>query len=475
MNAHYPVVVDPFIEQAQLTASDGQIGDQFGFVAMDGDTIVVGAPFDDIVTNTTNIDRGSAYVFVKPAGGWNGDLGPPARLIASDGAGADTFGVQVAISGDTIVVGASRAEIGGKFNQGAAYVFVKPEGGWSGTLEETAKLTASTGAANDMFGDRVAIDGDTIVVGFDTLVDRGSAYVFVKPAGGWINKTEDATLNPADPLLFPQFGKSVAIDGDTIVVGAPGTSSGRGVAYVFVKPPAGWTGNLAPDATLTASDPPETTVGDLFGVSVAVDGDTIAVGASGDDTATTNNGSAYVFVMPPGGWSETPPENAKLTASDAAAATGAEFGNSVAVSGPTIVVGARRDDVGEKADQGSAYVFLRPVDGWSDAIENEKLIASDGEPSDQFGNSVAVSDNVIVVGADQDDIEDGVGVRANQGSAYVFVVRDDSAHADAVAIRADWSDRYAAHDHRGRRERERPAFEGRDCPFFRVRCRHDQR
>ena len=420
MNAHYPVVVDPFIEQAQLTAPDGLPGDQFGFVAMDGDVIVVGAPFDDI---GPNIDQGSAYVFVKPAGGWNGVPSEPARLIALDGAGGDTFGLQVAISGDTIVVGARWDDVEGRIDQGSAYVFVKPEGGWSGTLNQTAKLTASAGAANDIFGDRIAIDGDTVVVGaraddIDTLFDRGSAYVFAKPAGGWIDNTENATLNPSDSLLAPQFGSSVAIDGDTIVVGAWRTSSERGAAYVFVQPPAGWTGSLDPNATLTASDP---AVGDLFGVSVALNGNTVAVGAYRDDTATTiNHGSAYVFVMPLGGWSGTLHENATLTASDAA--TGAEFGNPLAVSGPTIVVGAALDDVGANSDQGSAYVFLRPVGGWSGALtENDKLNA-DGAAADQFGTSVTVSDNIIVVGANLDD----VASRANQGSAHVFL-RDDPA------------------------------------------------
>jgi hypothetical protein len=420
MNADYPVVVDPFIEQAQLTAPDGLPGDQFGFVSIDGDVIVVGAPRDDI---GPNIDQGSAYVFVKPAGGWNGILPEPARLIAFDGAGGDTFGGAVAISGDTIVVGARWDDVGG-VDQGSAYVFVKPEGGWSGTLnQKTPKLTARLGAANDNFGDWVAIDGDTIVVGargddIDTLSDRGSAYVFVKPAGGWVDSTENTTLSPSDSSFAAQFGSSVAIDGDTIVVGALGTSSGRGAAYVFVKPQTGWPESLDPNATLSAAD---AAVGDLFGVSVAVAGDTVAVGASGDDTgAILNHGSAYVFVMPPGGWSGSAHANAKLTPSNAAA--GAEFGNPVAVSGFTIVVGAAHANVAANNQQGSAYVFLRPVGGWNgDLEENDKLNASDGAALDQFGTSVAVSDNVIVVGANMDDV-----AFPNQGSAYVFL-RDDPA------------------------------------------------
>lgn len=426
-NAEYPVVVDPFIQQAQLTASDGLPGDQFGFVATDGDTIVVGAPFDNV---GANFGQGSAYVFVKPLAGWSGALKEQARLFASDGTGGDSFGLQVAISGDTIVVGARWDDVAGNVDQGSAYVFVRPQDGWTGTLNQTAKLTASGGAANDTFGDRVAIDGDIIVVGAraaDTsscssctaLFDRGAAYVFVKPGGGWVDQTQNATLSPSDNVFGTQFGSSVAVDGDTIVVGAWRTSSDRGAAYVFVKPVTGWAGSLIPDANLAASD---WTVGDLFGVSVGLSGDTIAVGAQWDDTGTTtNHGSVYVFVMPLGGWTGTVPENAKLTASDAE--TGAEFGNPVAVSGAIIVVGAALDNVGATNDQGSAYVFLRPIGGWSGALtQNDKLNASDGAASDQFGTSVALNANIIVVGATMDD----VASRANQGSAYVFV-RDDPA------------------------------------------------
>jgi hypothetical protein len=427
-DARYPVVVDPFIEQAQLKASDPSTGDQFGFVAVDGDTIVVGAPFDDV---GSNIDQGSAYVFVKPAGGWSGLLPEQARLFALDGAAGDTFGLSVAISGDTIVVGARGDDISTRTDQGSAYVFVKPAEGWNGTLNQSAKLTAVAGI-NDWFGDRVAIDGDTIVVGArlddvgggcilcDPLVNRGSAYVFVKPATGWAgDRGPSATLNPADPFFGPEFGSSVAIDGDTIAVGAWRTNGDRGVAYVFMRPTTGWGGSRNPNATLTASDPAGS---DLFGVSISVSGDTIAVGAYRDDTGTTtNHGSAYVFVRPAGGWTGTADENAKLTASDAA--TNDEFGNPVAVSGNTIVVGARLDNVSSNVDQGSAYVFLRPTGGWSGPrTEDDKLTASDGSAADGFGGSVAMGGNTLVIGASLDD----TGGLLEHGSAYVFL-RDDPA------------------------------------------------
>jgi len=119
--ARYPLLVDPFVEQAKLTASDGAAADNFGFsVAISGDTVVVGAPFDDIRANR---GQGSAYVFVKPGGGWAGALTESAKLIASDGAAGDNFGFSVAISGDTVVVGASGDTIGANTDQGSAYVF----------------------------------------------------------------------------------------------------------------------------------------------------------------------------------------------------------------------------------------------------------------------------------------------------------------------------------------------------------------
>ncbi len=421
--AQYPLIVDPFIERATLTASDGAAGDQFGFVGVDGDTIVVGAFMDDVGATA---DQGSAYVFVRPASGWSGPLVEQARLIASDGATGDAFGLQVAVSGDTVVVGARFDDIATRVDQGSAYVFVRPPGGWSGTLTESAKLTASAGAPQDLFGDRVAIDGDTIVVGArfddipggclfcDPIINRGSAYVFVRPASGWSgNLTQNATLN-STAISAVEFGVSVAIRDATVVVGAWRSSFDRGAAHVFVRPAAGWSGNLFPNASLFASD---AVAGDLFGVSVGLSGDTVAVGAYRDDTGpTTDHGSAYVFVRPSSGWSGNLTQSAKLTASDGAAND--EFGNPLAVSGDTIVVGAVIDDVGANADQGSVYVFREPAGGWSGALnEDEKLVASDGAASDLFGNSVSMSGNAIVVGVPRRDS----GPNADQGTAYVFL------------------------------------------------------
>jgi hypothetical protein len=440
-DARYPVVVDPFIEQATLAASDGAAGDQFGIVAVDGDTIVVGAHLDDV---GAGVDQGSAYVFVKPAGGWSGPLTEQARLVASDGASGDQFGLHVAVSGDTIVVGARMDDVGTNTNQGSAYVFVRPPDGWSGTLTQSAKLTNNAGAANDLFGDRVAIDGGTIVVGAplddhrdpcifcDIFPDRGSAYVFVKPAAGWTgNLIQNATLGPLGYWFNDQFGSSVAVKGDTVAVGAfldDSNGGDTGAAYVYVKPAAGWFGFRNQDARLVAGDG---AFGDQFGFSIGVGDDTIVVGARLDDSVgKANHGSAYVFVKPAAGWAGHLVHNAKLTASDSAAAD--ELGYSVAISGDTVVVGARLDDVGANADQGSMYVYVKPAAGWSGVLaESEKVTASDGAASDQFGVAVGISGDMLVAGATFRD----VGANADQGSAYVVTVAD--LDSDGVADELD--------------------------------------
>ncbi len=345
--AHYPVTIDPFVQQAKLTASDRAEADQFGLaVAVSGDTVVVGAPVPG-----SNDDPGSAYVFVAPPGGFAGTLTETARLRASDRVGGDGFGTSVAISGDTVVVGAPIAKVG----RGSAYVFVAPPGGFAGALTESARLSASDGADNESFGFSVGVSGDTVVVGAPVATNsRGSAYVFVAPPGGFAGAlTESARLNAADRAENDSFGISVGVSGDTVVVGAPFANSSRGSAYVFVAPPGGFAGALTETRKLTASDG---SADDNLGISVAISEDTAVAGTIGTDAF---QGSAYAFVAPPGGFgAQPPPEQSKLTASD-----GSEsdfLGFAVAISGDTLVAGAPGDDIGGLTDAGSAYVFVQP-------------------------------------------------------------------------------------------------------------------
>jgi hypothetical protein len=268
--------------------------------------------------------------------------------------------------------------------------------------------TASDGATNDYFGYSVAISGDYAIVGaygadIGANANQGAAYIFVRSGGTW---TQQAKLTANDGAAGDVFGSSVAISGDYAIVGAYldgiGANIFQGSAYVFVRSGNSWT----QQAKLIANDG---ATNDYFGTSVAISGDYALVGSYSDDIgANTDQGSAYVFARSGTDWTQ----QAKLTANDGAA--GDYFGLSVAISGDYAIVGANGDDIGAKNDQGSAYLFVRSVSGWT---FQTKLIANDGVATDFFGTSVAISGDYALVGAYSDD----VGTNVDQGSAYVFV------------------------------------------------------
>ncbi len=391
----------------RLTSDDRAELDELGWsVAVDGDTLVIGALGDE-PRNT-----GAAYVFTRDARGWVQVGKLAAENRADPFAGNDAgFGHSVAVHGDTIVVGAyEENHPATTTNAGAAYVFTKPATGWA-DMNETARLTASDAVASDEFGASVAVHGDTIVVGAreQTIPANGAAYIFTKPANGWADGTETAKL--AGESNGDRFGRSVAVHGDTVVVGAHEEGDyDRGEAYVFTKSAAtgvwdDWDNKNGSNATarLTASDRADR---DKFGWSVAFDGETIVVGAPFDDDDGDSSGSAYVFIKPASGSWVSTSTAAKLTASDGA--ENDQFGFSVAVDGNTVVVGADQDD----SKRGSAYVFTKPPNGWTVAAGTDKRTIYDRRGDDRFGNSVAVDGDTVLVGAVGDD-----GVK---GSAYVF-------------------------------------------------------
>ena len=393
------VLADSTTEDQKLTAIERADNDRFGFsVDIDGDTMVVGAPF----TDTLATDSGSAFVFVRSGDSWT----QQAELIRENNRpDFDRFGQSVAISGDTIVVGAPFNNAG-QPSSGSAYVFTRSGTTW--TLE--AEISAADLAANDFFGGSVAIDGDTIVAGArngDSAPDSqvGSAYVFTRTDTTW---TQEAELLASDGLRFDGFGTSVAISGDTIVAAAPlaldlndllddvGTIAGA--AYVFERSGTTWTEQVK----LTEPD-------SGFASSVAIDRDTIVVGARLDrDTDSDIVGGAFVYVR-----GATWTQQAQLTAEDAA--LGDEFGFSVDIEADVIVVGANLDNA-LGSNEGSAYVFVRSETNWT---QNEKLTTSDAAGSDQLGTSVAISGDTVVAGA---PLEDNAPADNDLGAAYVFAV-----------------------------------------------------
>ncbi|MHC4093856.1 MAG: FG-GAP repeat protein, partial [Planctomycetota bacterium] len=435
-------------ETARLSASDAAPGDRFGFaVAVCGDYAVVGAPY----LEGAGSDPGAAYVLFNDNGAWV----EVARLTASDAAARDAFGLAAACDGDYVIVGAPKNDDAGS-ESGSAYIFVKPPDGWQ-DMTETQKLTASDAGVGDGFGLPVSISGDYAVVGAygdnDGGENSGSAYVFRRDDNGTPGDLSDdvwaevAKLTASDAAAHDAFGKSAAIGGDYVVVGAygnddadPGGSNCRsGSAYIFEKPPGGWH-NMTETQKLTASD---AACGDHLGShggGVSIGGECAVIGAVGDDGET---GSAYVFCRCDGTWVEVD----KLTASDRE--TGDRFGNAVSISGGLVVIGAYWDDDACPADpgcnSGSAYVFHRDDNGTPGDLCDDawgefcKLTASDAAAGDQFGNyGVSVDGDYALIGALYNDDACTSGISAcDSGSAYVYVVSGPDCNTNGIPDECD--------------------------------------
>ncbi|MDY7110593.1 MAG: FG-GAP repeat protein [Planctomycetota bacterium] len=318
------------------------------------------------------------------------------KLLASDGTAQDRFGEAVSISGDIAVIGARWDDHYGSAS-GSAYVFRYDGANWV----EEAKLLASDGAIDDDFGYSVSISGDLVVIGAayddDNGNGSGSAYVFRYDGANW---TEEAKLLASDGAAYDRFGQSVSISGEIAVIGASAdddSGSYSGSAYVFRYDGANW----IEEAKLLASDG---AAADRFGCSVAISGDIGVIGAEKDDDNDDDSGSAYVFRRVGANWTE----EAKLLASDGAAED--DFGCSVSISGEIAVIGASGDD-DHGSKSGSAYVFRRSGANWT---EEAKLLTSDGG-FHYFGYSVSISDHTAVIGAYFGDGND-----PDSGSAYVF-------------------------------------------------------
>ena len=389
--------------EQRLIAADGGPNDFAGYsVDVDGDTAVMGA------LNAGG--KGAVYVFTRTGDTW----AQTAKLTTSDLAAGDDLGSSVAIDGDTIVAGATGVNDAAEDRVGAVYTFARTG---AANRQETAKLTASDGDDFDNLGFAVAIDGDAIVAGASTdegiggALAAGSLYTFTRT--GAAARTETGKLRASTSATSDQLGRSLAIDGDTIVAGADiGVGGDVGKVLTFARSGAS---PRTETAVLTASD---AGVHEL-GKSVAIDGDTIVAGAPQDAAGGSFRGSVYTFART-GAAART--ETAKLTASDAA--NNDFLGSTVAIDGDTIYAGAPFDEGGT----GSVYTFART--GAAARTETGKLTAADGAPNDRLATfALAVDGDTIVAGAHFDD----VGTNVDQGSAVVFYASEmTGGYADAV-------------------------------------------
>lgn len=382
-----------WVEVAQFTHAGFDTG---WSVAIDGDVAVIS-------------DLTAPRVFVRSGGIWAeaADLVPSAVATPHE-----FFGWSVAIRGDTIAVG-SPCDFG--TNCGHIYVFVRPKGGWSGTLNENARLGVF---GQIRLGEVVAFAGDSIVtVASDNPAAPNGLYVFNKPGSGW-----SGTVAPSAILLCSLNGflVDVAGSGDVIVAGSPLENHDNlqqaGKAFVWVKPAGGWSGFISNAAELLPSDPIEN---GGFGQSVGIDGTTVVVPSTYEFAPPTpNHSKGYVFEMPSAGWTGTLTENAQLVGSDVVNAD--SFGLVTSISGDTVVIGAIQwpGFLSHLPLVGAAYVFDRPASGWSGTV-SETTQFTGSQDNDVFGNSVAISGGTIVVGSPQET----VGGNLYQGVAHVFELR----------------------------------------------------
>jgi len=412
-NAVYPIVIDPYIvsQTAILNASDAAASAYFGqSVAISGNTAVIGAYNASV--NAKN-SAGQAYVFTNSGGSWT----QTAILNASDAAVGAKFGQSVAISGNTAIIGAFGAPVGANASAGQAYIFTNSGGSWT----QTAILNATDAAGGAQFGFSVAISGNTAIIGshsatMGTNTSAGQVYVFTNSSGSWI---QTAILIASDAAAYDNFGFSVGFsdDGNTAVIGATGVAvnleDNAGQAYIFQNNGGTWTRV----ALLNASSDAEEDA--ALGRSVAISGNTVVLGASG---AQSFAGRAYVFTSSGGSWTRT----AILNASDAAG--GGQFGFSVGLSDDenTAIIGAN-----DAKGTGEAYIFQNNGGTWT---QTAILNASDAAANTQFGQSVAISENTVVIGSSYATASG----KNRAGKAYVFSLSSPSPEP-VVATEGDTS------------------------------------
>jgi trimeric autotransporter adhesin len=384
--ARYPLTVDPVIQQAQLTASDGAAGDSLGLsvaISASGNTIAAAA---GAATVNGNPSQGAVYVFTRPPGGWH-DATQAAKLTASDGAPSDFLGnngtegetgVAISANGNTVVAGASGNA------PGAVYVFTKPKTGWHDETQAT-KLTGSDTGPDDNLGFSVGISGNVVVSGSpDATVNgnlgQGAVYMFIRPSGGWRDETQAAKLTASDGAVESFLGGVLAMSGRTVVTGGATTVNGnfQGAVYVFTEPPGGWR-NQTQTAKLTSSSELPS---DFYASSVAVSGSTVIVGATG---VNQDQGAAYLFARPSGGWRDAT-QTAELTASGGSFL----FGYSVTIVGRTAIAGGGLPG----GANGAIWIFAEPPGGWQTQTQTAEI-----SNPDFLGLAEALSRTTLAAGA----------------------------------------------------------------------------
>ncbi len=416
-------------EQTKIVPGSRKSGDRFGWsVAISGDYAAVGALMEDEDANDTNVvdQAGSVYIYKQTAGVW----AQQQKIVAADRQSGNQFGHAVSMSGNYIAVGSHQDTydaIGGGINEpnsGSAYIFKQTAGVWT----QQQKVVASDRRTGARFGYSVAVDGDYLAVGAYTerrdtgggndMSSVGAAYIFKQTAGVWAQQNK---VVASDRAAYDRFGSAIGVGGDYVIVGAPLENVATGSAYAFKQIAGVWTETqiLLAQINLVAGRKAY----DYFGHSVAMSGDYAIVGAYQEDEDTTGQntlaeaGSVVIFKQTNGVWSEYQ----KLVSSDRASDD--RFGYSVAIDGDYAIIGATGEDEDTSGGStfttaGAAYIFKHTAGVW---IEQQKLVASDRQASDEFGASVAISGEYAIVGANREDHDlMGTNTASDAGAAYIF-------------------------------------------------------
>ena len=372
------------IEEIKILASDGSAYDWFGFsVFISGDNAIIGSPMDDG-------ESGSAYIFEQEGSQWLEHT----KLIASDGSYSDNFGWSVSISGDYAIVGAECDTDNGIYN-GSAYIFKQEENQW---IEQT-KLTASDGDNYYVFGHSVWINDSYAFIGapgasYENNDHVGAVYIFKLEGSNWI---EYEKLVASDCGFSDEFGTSISVFGDYIIVGSPdndGNDLWSGAAYIFKKEGNNWVEQVK----LIASDG---ATADHFGCSVSIFGNYAIVGAEWNDENGDQSGSVYIFERVGESWIEYEKLIASYTTSEYT------FGRDVSINGDYLVVGSDTYDT-----NGLASIFELQDSTW---VEQVTFYDRGGH----YGNSVSMCEDKMIIGAFMDD-ENG----DYSGSAYIYDISD---------------------------------------------------
>jgi FG-GAP repeat len=354
-----------------------------------GGAVAISAPTKTAIIGapTASDDVGSAYIFSEGPSGWS--ISPSATLTNPAGSDQSLYGNAVAISGDTAVVGADYTDS----QAGVAYIYQEGLSGWPST--PTATLTDPLATPEDLFGAAVAISGNAVIVGSTFANGDGAAYLYVKDASGWPT-TPTATLPDPPAEASTYFGSSVSLSDKTALVGAYGTDNQEGVAYLYEKGASGWTSI----PTTTLMDPRSEAL-DQFGLSTSLLGGTAVVGAADNNG---RGGEVYVYKKSSDGWPSTPVASMEDPHKNSAN----HFGEDVSVSEGTIVVGS---SLAKPKDEGATYIYNLGPSGWPTDPTVTLTDPATGH-YDQFGAAVSASGKIALIGAN--------GTNSAAGAAYIF-------------------------------------------------------